>query len=208
VATMVRARVRMDLTAVRTQAMATTLPRGRTHVAPQSQTATAAQVPVKRTTQGPGPLPRLCKGPMRMAAMGPRLLRRTAPLSTASIKRTRMEPPHRCTLRTAHRLMGRLGSTATAPRLVRPPTATSMPQQTAIPTRTPAVVGPTRMEVLILPRAMEVRIRAVHRPLVGAAAEGGGPGRKALEDRTAGAAVVAGADEGKQAVQLRTKSAL
>jgi hypothetical protein len=63
------------------------------------------------------------------------------------------------------------------------------------------------MEVLTL-RVGEARIRAAHRPLVGAAAEAGGPGRKALEDRTAGAAVVAGADEGKQAVQLRTKSAL
>jgi hypothetical protein len=177
--------------------------RGLTRGAAQSQTATAASVPVKLTTQGQGPLPRLCKGPMRMAAMGPRRLRRTAPLSTASIKRTQMEPPDRCTLRAAPRPMGRRANMATAPQLVRPLTATSMRQQTATPIRTPAVVGPTRMGVLTVRKAMEVRTRAAHRPSAEAGAEAGDPGRIALEVRTAGAAVVAGADEGKSSGAAR-----
>jgi hypothetical protein len=72
-----------------------------------------------------------------------------------------------------------------------------MRRQTAIHTRTPAVVGLTQMEVRTLPRAMEVKIRAAHQPSAGAAAEVGDPGRKALVVRPAGAAAVAGAAGGK-----------
>jgi hypothetical protein len=133
---------------------------------------------------------------MPMGAGEARLHRRTAPLSTASIKRTRMEPPHRRTLRAAPRPMERRANMATAPRLVRPPTATSMRQQTVTPTRTPAAGGPTRMEVLILLRAMEVRIRVAHRPSAEAAEEAGDRSRRVPVGHQAWVAVVAGAAAG------------
>jgi hypothetical protein len=53
------------------------------------------------------------------------------------------------------------------------------------------------MEVPILPKVMEVRIRAAHQPSAEVAAEVGDQGLKALAVRTAEAAVVAGADAGK-----------
>ena len=134
-------RFRRSTAASRTMAPAITHPPGRMHVVARSRTATAAQAPVKRTTQGPGRPPRRCKVPMPMGAMEPRRFRRTVTLPTASIKRPLKEPQVRCTLRTVARLMARRVSTATAPPWVRPQMATSMRPRTATPTRTPGAVG-------------------------------------------------------------------
>src|SRR4029077_13597103 len=118
---------------------------------------------------------------MRMAAMGLRRLRRTAPLSTASIKRTRMDPPHRHTLRMAPRLMARRVNTATAPQLARPPVATSMLRRTEMFTKTPEAVGSKpRARVLLRLTAMDSRKRVAGRPLLAAEAEDGSPGQRAL----------------------------
>ena len=91
-----------------------THPRGRMPVVARSRTATVARALVKRTTQGPGRPPRLCKGPMPMGAMEPRRFRKTATPPTASIKRPLKERLVRCTLQTAARLMARQVSTAIA----------------------------------------------------------------------------------------------
>ena len=81
---------------------------------------------------------------------------------------------------------------------------TSMQQQTATPTRTPAAAGRTLMEVqtnpaaqvttLLLPRAGVDRKRAADHPRSAeAAAEAGDPGPRVLVVRRAWAAVEAGA---------------
>jgi hypothetical protein len=175
-------------------------------VAAPSPTATAASVPVKPTTQGRGLLPRLSKVRTPTAAMEPRRFRKMAPLHTASIKRPLTERQVRCTPQTVLRLMERRVNTATAPRLVRPRTATSMRPRTATPTRTLGTVGTRRAVVRTnppqvirtVPRnpahpAGDRRKRAgAHRPSVEAAAVVGDRGRRALVVRQAGAAVVAG----------------
>ena len=161
------------------------------------------QVPAKRTTQRPGRTVPRSKAPMPMAAMEARRSRKTEPLHTPSIKPPLKEPPGRCKLRTVPRLMARPVRTATAPPWVRPQTATNMRQRTATPTKTPAAVGRTRMEVQTrtapqvptppLPGAREGRKRAAdRRPSAEAAAEAGNPGRPVLVVRRAEAAVVAG----------------
>ena len=179
----------------RTRVLAITRRLGLTHVVALSRMATAAQVPVKHTTQGPGPLPRLCKVLMPTEAGGARRLRKTAPLLTASIKPLHKEPQGRCTLRMGLQLMAHRVSTETALRSVRPQMATSMRPRTAIPTRTPGAAGAAIRTILRNPahQAGDLRKRAAgHRP--SAAVVGGGDrSRKVPVVRQVEAVVVVGA---------------
>src|SRR5260370_11001140 len=136
---------RMVQTARRTIALATILPPERTHVVPQSRTAMAAKAWVKPTTQRPGRTAKLNKAPMPMGVGEARRFRKTATLHTASIKRPLKGLLALSKRRTVPRLWAGRGSTK-APRLVRRRMVTSTRQQTAIPTRTPAVAGKTPME--------------------------------------------------------------
>src|SRR5208282_2691961 len=107
-----------------------------------------------------------------------------------------MEQPVRRTVRTVARLMPHRASTETAPLSARPQMATSMRPRTATPTRTPGAVGRTPMEAPRNPahQAGEVRTRAAgHRPLAGAAAEGGETSRRVLEVGQAAVEAEAGA---------------
>ncbi len=76
----------------------------------------------------------------------PRRFRKTAPLHTASIKRPLRERRVRCTPRMGARRMAHRASTATAPPLVRPQTATSTRPRTATPTRTPGADGARKLQ--------------------------------------------------------------
>ena len=124
----------------RASSMAITHPQGLMLVAAQPPTPTAAKAPVKHTTRGPGLMPRPCKGPMLMEAMGPRRLRKMVTLRTASIKRPRREQPVGANLERWLRLR-RFGQVQQRVPLVRPQMATSMRPRTATSTRTPEAAG-------------------------------------------------------------------
>ena len=142
---------------------------------------------------------------MPMGAMEPQLFRKTATRRTASIKRTPMGPPVRCTLRMAARLMAPQVSTATTLPWGRPQTATSTRPPTGIHTRTRVADGAavrtilrsTTVPVTRTPRnpahrAGEGRKRVAGRRPSAAVAVAGGRGLIALVVRRAGAVVVAG----------------
>src|SRR4030088_1684791 len=84
---MVPVGLRIVPTVPRTIALATTHPRGLTHVAPQSRTVTAARAWVKRTTQRPGHTEPRSKVTMPAGAGEARRFRKTAIPHSPNIKR-------------------------------------------------------------------------------------------------------------------------
>src|SRR4029077_4913983 len=162
-----------------------THPRGRMRVVPRSRTATVPPALLKRTTQGPGRLPLLFKGPMPMGAMEPRRFRKTVTPPTASIKRPLKEPQVRCTLRTAVRLMVRQVSTAIALLWVRPPMATSMRPRTATSIATPGAAGAEIRTIRSrrAPRLTPVKVRQAIRAAPRNPAHQAGADRKGVADQ-------------------------
>src|SRR5258706_12948052 len=103
-ATTVRVGQRMVQAGPRTIALATTLPPERTHVVPQSRTATAVKARVKPTTRRPGHTLKLNKAPMPTEVGEARRFRKTATLQIASIKQRLKGLPALYKFRTVPRL--------------------------------------------------------------------------------------------------------
>src|SRR5579862_7085131 len=214
--------VRLMVPTVRhTIARATTHPPELTRGAERPPTATAASVPAKRITQGPGLLLRPYKDRTPMEATGPPQFRKTATPPTASIRRPLRERQVKCTLQMGVQRTARRESMATALPSGRPPMATSMRRRTAIRTKTLEVGGVgtptiprnttpvTREAILVQPKAGADKKRAAdHRRSAEPAAVAGNPSRQAHAVHQAWVGVVVGVDAAAVAVADELRNVL
>ena len=176
-------------------AVATTHPLAPMRGAAQFQTATVAPALVRRTTQKRGHLAPRCKVPMLVGVGEASTVSKNGNAAYSQHQTTSQGTTGQIQTSNGSSAYGVAVKTATAPPWVRPQTVTSTRQRTATPTKTPAAVGRTQMEVPIplLLGATEGRKRvAAHQPSVGAVAEAGNPGRPVHVVRRAEVAVVAG----------------
>jgi hypothetical protein len=185
----------------------------------QRRTPTAAPRPVKRTTPRLEPMAPRVKPPTLTGTTEARSSQRTARRRTPSIKQPRRDPWVRYKLRRAAKAWRRRVHTATRLRAKRQ-MATSTRPQMGMSTRIPEAVGSkrkelrnlvpvTRQPVPLLHGDSDSRKKAAgHRPLLGAAAVAGNPGRRVRVVRRAAAAAAAGAvaSDGCAVLMARLKS--